>query len=283
MRHSCKTIALLVAAGLLAGAGKPKAADPRTVAEWTVKPGETLSGIARKVEVPRILIIEANGLKEPYQVRKGQVLVIPRRRFHTVKDGETGFGLAFDYGVPWPQIAMANGLSHDAKVQVGQKLAIPTPAKPRAVEQAVKAAEQDAREEVGAKLAGQAPVRFAWPVAGAVRRSFAPRGQSGTHDGIDIPGDPGTAIRAAAPGTVAYAAREPRTYGNLVIIEHGKGWFSAYGKLQKVTVRKGEKVRGGERIGLMGDTGSTPQTELHFEIRRKTVPLDPLLLLPARP
>jgi septal ring factor EnvC (AmiA/AmiB activator) len=49
-----------------------------------------------------------------------------------------------------------------------------------------------------------------------------------------------------------------------------------------VTVAKGERVRGGERVGLIGDTGSTPTTELHFEIRRKTVPIDPLKLLPER-
>lgn len=278
-----KRLALLAAAVLLGAAGKPAAerkTDPRTAPAYTVRTGETLSGIARKVEVPRVLIIEANGLKPPYQVRKGQVLVIPRRRSHTVKAGETGFAIAYEYGVPWDLIAAANGLPPDAKVRSGQKLVIPTAAKPGVVETTVRQAEAEAREAVGGRLVKEAPVRFAWPAPGMVRRKFAPRTAARSHDGIDISGEAGSAVRAAAAGTVAFAAREPRTYGNLVIVDHGKGWFSAYGKLQKVTVKTGEKVRAGERVGLMGNTGSTPQTELHFEIRRRTVPLDPLLLLP---
>jgi murein DD-endopeptidase MepM/ murein hydrolase activator NlpD len=137
--------------------------------------------------------------------------------------------------------------------------------------------------------------RFAWPAPGKVRRGFAPRAKglgsrenasakarTGPHDGIDIAGAKGDPVRAAAPGLVWYAGKEPNLYGNVVIIDHGKGWFSAYAKLSRVTVKKGETVRTGERVGLIGDTGSTPTTELHFEIRRKTVPLDPLKLLPER-
>ena len=53
-------------------------------------------------------------------------------------------------------------------------------------------------------------------------------------------------------------------------------------KDEEVTVKKGELVTAGERVGLIGNTGATSTTELHFEIRRKTVPLDPLDLLPKR-
>lgn len=272
-----KRLALLLAAlPLLAGAGKP---DPKQATEHEVRPGETLGGIARKAEVPRILIIEANALKAPYAVKTGQVLIIPRRRSRTVKPGETGFSIAYEAGVPWPQIATANGLDPKAKVRAGQKLLIPTLSRPDAAA-AVREAETKARAETARALAGEAPVRFAWPLAGPVRRGFTPRALPGPHDGIDIPAEKGDAVRAAAPGKVVFAAREPKLYGNLVIVEHGKGWFSAYAKLSRVTVKKGEKVKSGERLGLVGNTGSTPQTELHFEIRRKTVPLDPLLVLP---
>jgi len=270
---------LLAALPVLLGAGEPapaKAPDLKDVTEYTVKPGETLGGIARRVEVPRVLIIEANGLKPPHHVRAGQVLVIPRRRSHIVAAGETGFAIAYAYGVPWSLIATANGLERDAKVRAGEKLVIPTPSKPGVAEAAAEAAAaaEPAKAERGAPLA------FAWPATGPVRRGFTPRGQRGSHDGIDITGPEGAAVRAAAPGTVAFAGGGARSFGNLVIIDHGKGWFSAYAKLQKVTVKKGEAVRKGERVGLLGHTGSTPQTELHFEIRHKTVPQDPLALLP---
>lgn len=279
---------LLVAATGAPAAAKPsaptssKAPDPRTVTSWTVRQGETLGGIAARVAVPRVLIIEANALKAPYTVRTGQVLVIPRRRSHVVKAGETGFSIAYDFGVPWAQIALANGIEPQAKVKPGQKLVIPTLAKPGAASAVVEQAEAQGRSEAARALAREAPVSFAWPVAGSVGRGLVARSLPRPHDGIDIPAPAGTAVRAAAPGTVAFAAREPRTYGNLVIIDHGKGWFSAYGKLGRMTVKRGAKIKAGERLGLVGNTGSTPQTELHFEIRRKAVPLDPLLLLPEQ-
>ncbi|MEY4238884.1 MAG: hypothetical protein RL339_1485, partial [Pseudomonadota bacterium] len=97
-------LALLAASPLLADD------DPRSATEYVVKAGETLGGIANRVEVPRVLIIEANGLKAPYAVRAGQKLVIPRRRTHTVGEDETGLGIALDYGVAWSAIAAANGL-----------------------------------------------------------------------------------------------------------------------------------------------------------------------------
>lgn len=295
-----KRLLLLVLAPALIGAGKPQqedAPDPREETQHAVQPGETLGGIARRVEVPRVLIIEANGLKAPFTVKTGQVLIIPRRRSHTVKSGETGFGIAMDYGVPWTAIATANGLDPKTRVRSGQKLVIPTMAKPgiadadddadRATDKPDAAASDKSATPPATKVATDAPVQFAWPLPGKVRRGFAPRSlkpdtRAGSHDGIDLIGAKGDPVRAAAPGLVWYAGKEPNLYGNVVILDHGKGWFSAYAKLSKLTVKKGEQVRSGERVGLVGNTGSTATTELHFEIRRKTVPQDPLALLPAR-
>lgn len=293
-----RRLGLLVIAVALIGAGKPKAdpkpddgPDPTQETEHTVKAGETLGGIAQRVEVPRILIIEANGLKAPYAVRKGQVLIIPRRRARTVKPGETGFSIAYEEGIPWSAIATANGLSPKATVRTGQKLVLPTLSKPGIVEAAAPkpadtATATDTKptrsKAVATVTTADAPVKFAWPAPGKVRRGFVGRGKPAAHDGIDVVGAKGSAVRAAAPGTVAFAGKEPKRYGNLVIVDHGKGWFSAYAKLSKVTVKKGEKVGAGERVGLIGNTGSTPETELHFEIRRKTIPQNPAGLLPSR-
>ncbi|HEX4849129.1 MAG TPA: LysM peptidoglycan-binding domain-containing protein, partial [Novosphingobium sp.] len=123
MRRAGLALALLAASPLLAED------DPKTATEYVVKSGETLGGIANRVEVPRVLIIEANGLKAPYTVRAGQKLVIPRRRSHTVQDGETGLSIALDYGVPWTAIAAASGIDPKKPIKPGQKLVIPTIAK----------------------------------------------------------------------------------------------------------------------------------------------------------
>ena len=143
-----RRLGLALAVPVLLAAGKPQP-DPRRATEWTVAPGETLGGIARKVEVPRVLIIEANALKAPFHVRIGQTLVIPRRRERVVKAGETGFSIAYDQGVPWREIATASGLDPAAPLRPGQKLIVPTPSKPAPAAAAVKAAEDEGRAEAG--------------------------------------------------------------------------------------------------------------------------------------
>ncbi len=276
---------VLLAAGalLLMAAGAP---DPKTETSHTVKPGETLGGIASRAEVPRILIIEANGLKAPYAVRAGQKLVIPRRRTHTVKDGETGFAIAMDYGVPWSAIAAANGMKTGDAVKPGQTLAIPTLAKGTAAPApaaATKPATKPAAITAPSVDVDDAnpPAKFAWPVTGKVRRGFVARsGKAAFHDGIDILADKGTAVRASAAGTVIFAGPGPKEYGKTVILHHGKRWTTVYSYLDKITVKLGDKVKAGERIGLNGQDGLATEPQLHFEIRHNRGALNPARYLP---
>jgi len=301
---------LLLAPLLLAAApgktpAEPDAGDPKSETLHVVRDGETIGGIAQRAEVPRVLIIEANGLKAPYKLRKGQELIIPRRRIHTVKPGETGFGIAYQYGVSWKDIAIANGLDPKVKIKPGAQLAIPTiaaaadavpaddeakPADPAKVASTGKAPsakpgditsprKPGRRTEADKKKDPQAP-QFRWPAEGPIRRGFVAPGRRSAHPAIDIAAKEGDPVRAAAKGKVIFAGEEPKRFGNLVIIDHGNGWHTAYAKLQKITTRKDRKVRAGDRIGLVGNTGETASTELHFEIRRNNVPVDPLVFLP---
>lgn len=233
--------------------------------EHVVKAGETLMGLARRADVPRVLIAEANGLKPPYTLRAGQKLKIPRTRRHTVIRGDTGFSVAYRYGVPWKDIAVANGVDQDRPIRPGQVLLIPTIIAP-----------PPAATETPAAPA----VRFAWPVSGPVRRGFRARTADDHHDGLDIRAAEGTAVRAAAAGKVLFAGAEPRQFGNLVVIDHGDGWATAYAFLSRITVAKDEEVRAGERIGLVGKTGLAKGPELHFEVRRDNRPVDPAGALP---
>lgn len=272
-------LALLIAAPL--GAAQAQESDPASETVHVVKPGETLGGVAQRAVVPRLLIIEANGLKPPYSLKAGQKLVIPRRRSHTVKAGETGFAIALQYGVPWSAIATANSIDPKKPLKAGTRLAIPTianvpapPPGPAAQPGAIAPAPSLATAPIG--------IKFTWPAPGPVIRGYTPTGRKNAHTGIDLGGDMGSAVRAVAAGRVVYAGFEPRKFGNLVVIDHGKGWHSAYAKLQKVTVKKGDRARAGERVGLLGNTGETTRTELHFEVRRYNLPVDPELLLPER-
>ncbi|MCX7864482.1 MAG: LysM peptidoglycan-binding domain-containing M23 family metallopeptidase [Novosphingobium sp.] len=238
-----------------------------------VAPGDTLLGIALARKVPQVLIAEANGLKPPYTIRIGQRLLIPRTRRHTVAEGDTGFAIAYRYAVPWASIAIANGIDPAAPLRVGQQLLIPT------VLDTPDSGSAAASAPAGAAMA--ATSRFAWPLAGPIRRGFIARGSASWHDGLDIEAPAGSPVRAAAAGSVIFAGREQSQFGNLVVIDHGNGWHSAYGSLERVTVRKGDRVAQGERVGLVGNTSVTGRTELHFELRKAGKPVDPLSHLPA--
>ncbi len=243
---------------------------------YVVAPSDTLSSIAARAKVPRILIAEANGLAPPYNVRVGQKLMLPRTKHHTVKAGDTGFSVALDYGVPWEQIAIANGLEPSARLIAGKVLLIPTLIDPPAPAAGTKA-------PPAAQAITPPAVKFAWPVSGPVRRGFTSRSAKDHHDGIDITAAQGTAVRAVAAGSVIFAQAEPEQFGKLVVVDHGGGWHSAYGSLDRITVKTGDKVTKGERVGLVGNTSVTRKTELHFELRKDGKPVDPVGELPKRP
>lgn len=241
--------------------------DPKTAIEHVVVSGDTLRGIANRTGVPLVVIAEANGIREPYNVRIGQKLVIPRQKTHTVKPGETGFGLAYQYGVSWNAIATANGIDpKKGNIRSGQKLIIPALMPERAAPVAA------------AAIADTAPY-FQRPSEGQVLLGWQRRADGKGHEGVDFAVKLGDMVRAAAGGTVLFAGREPQRFGNLVVIDHGNGWASAYGHLSRVTVKAGDAVKAGERVGLGGQEGAAERPELHFEIRRGDKPVDPAPLL----
>ncbi len=241
-----------------------------------VTPGETLGGIAARAKVPRVLIAEANRLKPPYRLYTGQRLTIPRTRHHTVAKGETGFGIALRYGVPWAAIRVANGIARGDTVRTGQDLLIPT----------IIAAPPTETAEIAAPDEGalsSATSQFGWPLSGEVLRGYASRRTPNFHDGIDIAVPLGTAVHAAATGRVVFAGPEPRQFGRLVVIDHGKGWHSAYGHLSAMSVKVGAKVARGAVIARSGQSGLARNPRLHFELRRANRPVDPAPRLGLQP
>jgi murein DD-endopeptidase MepM/ murein hydrolase activator NlpD len=85
-------------------------------------------------------------------------------------------------------------------------------------------------------------------------------------------------------GKVIFAGQGPKEYGLTVIVYHSGRWTTTYGFLDKITVKEGEKVKAGERVGKLGTTGLARDPALHFEIRRNRVALDPVKYLPeAKP
>lgn len=275
--NAAKTAARVIAARSPPAASPGPIGTPETETLHQVQPGETLGGIAQRANVPRVLIIEANRLPPPYAVKVGQKLQIPRTRRHTVTAGDSGFAIAMKYGVPWEQIALANSLDTATAVKPGQTLLIPTlmDSPPTGVKTLAPP------PVVPAVVKAPRPPRFTWPLTGTVKRGYSTG--SDYHDGIDIPAAKGTMVRAAAAGTVKFAGKEKDQFGNLVVLDHGEGWYTAYGFLSRVTVKEGATVAAGERVGLVGDSGKAKGNELHFEVRRDGKPVDPLDELPKAP
>lgn len=126
-----------------------------------------------------------------------------------------------------------------------------------------------------------------WPTKGVITSSFGGRvdpvyGGSATHEGLDIANDYGTPIMATAAGTVTFAGSTSGGYGNLVEIDHGNGFVTRYGHTSVVLVHEGMQVKQGDTIALMGSTGKSTGSHLHYEVNINGVAVDPMLFLPIQ-
>ncbi|MGE0718193.1 MAG: peptidoglycan DD-metalloendopeptidase family protein [Alphaproteobacteria bacterium] len=116
---------------------------------------------------------------------------------------------------------------------------------------------------------------FTWPVRGPVLTRFGPTGRGLHNDGINIAAPRGTTVVATDAGVVAYAGNELRGFGNLLLIKHADGWVSAYAHNDTLLVKRGERVRRGQPVARVGQTGNVGEPQLHFELRRGTRAVDP--------
>ena len=111
------------------------------------------------------------------------------------------------------------------------------------------------------------------------------------HPGVDLAAPVGTPVYATADGVVVFAGQYPLarsrgwwSYGNMVLIRDGEGFVTIFGHAERVTVRAGQKVRRGERLATVGNTGWSTSPHLHYEVRRRGAdgefrPIDPLLFI----
>jgi murein DD-endopeptidase MepM/ murein hydrolase activator NlpD len=116
---------------------------------------------------------------------------------------------------------------------------------------------------------------FLWPVHGQVVSSFGSAAGGERNDGINILAPRGTPVRAADSGTVTYVGNELKSYGNLILIRHDNGYVTAYAHSDTVNVARGDRVTRGQIIAYAGATGDVTRSQVHFEIRLNTHPVDP--------
>lgn len=124
-----------------------------------------------------------------------------------------------------------------------------------------------------------------WPVEGEISSDYGwrscPFGGRGSsfHEGIDIANDPGVPVVAAADGTVMFTGWKG-AYGKLVEIDHGFGYITKYGHNSALLVNVGDRVKKGEEIARLGNTGRSTGPHLHFAVLKEGESQDPLIYLP---
>jgi lipoprotein NlpD len=193
--------------------------------------------------------------------------------YHTVKRGQTLWRISYTYGVPLQEVAEANGIRNPTKIRVGQKVFIPGASKVRRIKTYIPPPKKGETKVVIKKG------RFAWPLKGQILSKFGPR-KSGMHYGLDIRGKRGTPIKASESGKVVYSDNGMRGYGNVIILEHTGGYYTVYSHNDKNIAKAGAKVKKGETIATVGDSGNATTEHLHFEIRTGKKSRNPLFFLP---
>jgi len=240
--------------------------------DYMVKGGDTLATIAKRFDVSVDTIKWANNLKND-TIKPGQVLKIPPITgvVHKVVSGETVYSIAKKYGVTAQNIV--NYVWNDFADQetfaltAGQIIYVPDGViKPTPVVNT----QFVASIQAGAKGSSN----FIWPTSGVITQY-----PIWYHMALDIANPSSPAILAADSGTVTYAGCINWGYGCHVIIDHGNGYQTLYAHLSRYDVKAGDSVGQGGQIGIMGSTGRSTGTHLHFEIRSGGNLLNPLNFL----
>jgi murein DD-endopeptidase MepM/ murein hydrolase activator NlpD len=202
--------------------------------------------------------------------------------WHTLAPGETLEVISKRYSVPISDLIAANDIYDPDDLAPGNQLYIPTPARIKKEPEKTKArsAPKVTSKPISIPKKKHSKIRFIWPSKGTISSGFGLR-HGRMHEGIDITKDRGRDIRAAAAGVVEFAGNR-NGYGKTIIINHGSGYKTLYGHNQRLYVRKGVRVRSGALIARMGSSGRSTGIHLHFEVRYKGKPKNPLRFLPVR-
>jgi len=244
--------------------------------KYTVQKGDCVGCIAQKFDISPQVIYENNGWIEDDMIRPGDVLdltvIAPEVTVETVEN-VTEIEIIEPITVYQPNSNMRAG--EMKTVREGKS------GKKKLVYKLVKRNGYLMREDFlgeqvldftvpaivmkGTKVLGEGTGSFSWPVSGAkLTSSFGTR-WGRQHKGIDMVGN--TDIMAADDGVIEFAG-ERSGYGNCIIINHKNGYKTLYGHLSKISVKSGDTVEKGDSIGIMGNTGHSFGTHLHFEIHK---------------
>ena len=305
---------LLIGLTILSCAGyRLKSERPRGIYH-RVKSGETLSAIARAYQVNLQDLAEINNISNPDQIEVDSVIFVPdanqvlddvltaARSQRTlaatpVVEAPVVLGKAEVSGkeVPDKEIPKKAPVAGAVKSREAVPVDVPTkdraaipPAKeerttlPKSTEKTesekteVQPPKQGTEEREGLQFDKK---RFIWPVKGKVVSQFGIQPNRMSFNGIRIAAGEGTAVQAAAGGSVIFSALL-KDYGETIIIKHDDYYATVYTHLGIRTVREETQIKKGDRIAFLGKADGREEPYLHFEIRYKNKARNPLFFLP---
>jgi murein DD-endopeptidase MepM/ murein hydrolase activator NlpD len=195
--------------------------------------------------------------------------------YYFVKLGDTLARISGRYKISWDDIAEINHL-YDSDLVVGRRLFLPNK---KTISQYVEVSKVISEDR--SRSGSSKKVDFTWPIETPRITSVFGHRRGRPHDGVDIGAQVGTPVLAAEDGRVIFSERFAG-YGNLVVVKHAQDYFTAYAHNSDVYVKKGQRVKRGQKISLVGMTGRTTGPHLHFEIRHGQTARNPLFFLPDR-
>ena len=223
--------------------------------------------------------------------------------YYVVKPGDTLYSIAFRNQLDFRELAVWNDVGPDFLINPGQVIrltapevvagspastsiqTVPMERPPPAPSASAPSASPSPAAPVAPRAPAAAPApdlpavtQWRWPTRGTVVKGF---GEGNGGKGVDIGGDLGQPVLAAAAGKVVYSGAALKGYGELIIIKHDDVHLSAYGYNRRRLVGEGAMVAAGQPIAELG-LGPEQKPVLHFEIRRKGKPVDPAGYLPQR-
>jgi len=271
----------LSAAALASTNGLPESYSPRTgevlVLPQNVGGALVSSPTGWSADIAETAIENATPSRQPPEVGSPTE---PLR--HRVESGETAYEIARQYNVSVTALASWNGLGPDLGIRAGQQLIIPvadtnniaapapTPAPtPRAPVVTAPAPAPAPAPTPAPAATSNAP--FVTPVSGSVARGYQPTGRN-KNEGLDYATAAGATVRAAGEGTVALVSDSLGGLGTIVLIRHSSDLMTVYGRVNDVSVAKGDSVRQGQSIGKVAPADSPI---MHFEVRVGTESVNP--------
>ena len=249
---------------------------------YKVIKGDNLYSISKKFNIPIQKIIKSNKITSPFKIFPNQKIFLPRNKVYTVKKGDTLYSISRKFKTDLFSLSVLNKLNNVNQIKVNQKILIPEYIlKPKKIKQKEKPLQKIENKKIIKKrpLTNKVDSDFIWPVKGKILNRFGSETPGFFNDGINISSNLGTSVKASLDGEIVYSGNEIPGYGNLILIKHSKNWITAYAHLEKIVKKKGNYVKKGETIGLVGKTGNVSEVQLHFEIRKGKEAVNPLKYL----